>query len=65
MAVPMQSSFPPGLSVDNTMGTLLIGLLVSAALFGGFSFQAIYYYDNYKSDSAWMKLLVSVPQTRS
>ncbi|KAK6987928.1 hypothetical protein R3P38DRAFT_3374358, partial [Favolaschia claudopus] len=45
--------------LDKTLGMLLIGAFVSAALYGVGCLQAWHYYQKFKGDSAWLKALVA------
>jgi hypothetical protein len=45
--------------LDNTMGAMLIGILVSAVLYGMSLIQAYYYYTRYRKDIWYLKSLVS------
>ncbi|KAK7035028.1 hypothetical protein R3P38DRAFT_3351310, partial [Favolaschia claudopus] len=45
--------------LDKTLGMLLIGALVSAALYGVGCLQAWHYYQKFKGDSALLKALVA------
>ncbi|KAF8843184.1 hypothetical protein BDN67DRAFT_924969 [Paxillus ammoniavirescens] len=47
----------PGL--DNTLGAFLIGVLISAILYGVTCAQTLYYYRRYPSDPWYIKLLVA------
>jgi len=49
----------PAFDVDNTLGALLIGTLVSYALFGVATTQAYVYYGRFPDDSLKMKSLVA------
>ncbi|KIJ53443.1 hypothetical protein M422DRAFT_775550 [Sphaerobolus stellatus SS14] len=49
-----------GFSLDNTLGALLIGLVVSTALFGLTSMQVWIYFNTYFNDPRFLKLVVGV-----
>ncbi|KAF5337684.1 hypothetical protein D9757_012731 [Collybiopsis confluens] len=46
------------LALDNTMGAMLLGILISAILYGISLVQAYYYYNHYREDAWYMKSLV-------
>ncbi|KIJ20114.1 hypothetical protein PAXINDRAFT_166257 [Paxillus involutus ATCC 200175] len=46
-------------SLDNTLGAFLIGVLISAILYGVTCAQTLYYYRRYPSDPWYIKLLVA------
>ncbi|KAF8872336.1 hypothetical protein CPB85DRAFT_1350236 [Mucidula mucida] len=45
--------------LDNTMGVMLIGVIVSAVLYGVSIGQTLYYYTTYSKDAWYLKLLVA------
>ncbi|KAI0756008.1 hypothetical protein C8Q80DRAFT_1125659 [Daedaleopsis nitida] len=47
-------------SINNTLGILLIGVILCAALWGISLLQAYHYYNHYRSDPRWLKLVVAV-----
>ena len=54
-------SIPPAPSINltDTLGALLIGTYISTALFGITCLQTFNYYNDYPSDSIFIKSLVS------
>ncbi|KAJ6525737.1 hypothetical protein B0H19DRAFT_589848 [Mycena capillaripes] len=48
---------PPSIDLNNTFGALLIGIIVSAALYGVTCLQTFYYFNNY-NDGLWAKALI-------
>jgi len=46
-------------SLDNSMGAALIGIIVSAGLWGIICSQTWYYFTNFSGDSVWTKLMVA------
>lgn len=61
LTAPMSDSLslPPGLSFNNTIGAVEIGIIVSIALFGILSIQIFHYYNNYENDKWYLKAMVS------
>ncbi|KAF7295956.1 hypothetical protein MKEN_01410100 [Mycena kentingensis (nom. inval.)] len=57
MASESSSSLP---AVDNTLGALQIGVLVSYLLFGITTAQTYTYYNRFKADSTWLKSGVAI-----
>ncbi|KAK2459932.1 hypothetical protein APHAL10511_008061 [Amanita phalloides] len=56
----MWSTLNPGSPLDNTLGAMLIGGLVSAVLHGMTLIQAYYYFILYSKDVLYLKLLVVI-----
>ncbi|KAJ7063812.1 hypothetical protein C8F01DRAFT_35925 [Mycena amicta] len=54
----MASLFPPGVTVDNTLGAAFVGFAVSCAAFGVCTNQAVTYFARYPEDRPAYKLLV-------
>ncbi|KAF7304475.1 hypothetical protein HMN09_00849800 [Mycena chlorophos] len=54
------SLFPPGDTIDNTLGAAFIGFAVSCAAFGMCTNQALTYFSRYPGDRLVYKLVVSV-----
>lgn len=52
------TTLPPGLSLNNTIGALEIGIIISAIAFGILTLQVVQYYRNYDKDKWYLKLLV-------
>jgi len=50
----------PPHSVDDTLGALFLGVVMAMALWGASTVQAYYYYNRYRDDAAWIKLMVGV-----
>jgi hypothetical protein len=50
---------PPSIDLTTTFGALLIGVIVSAALYGVTCIQTFYYFNNY-NDGLWAKILIVV-----
>ncbi|KAM6501409.1 hypothetical protein JOM56_004423 [Amanita muscaria] len=59
-STPVQSCFGMADGIDNTYGAALIGVIVSAMLYGITNLQTYFYYMTYPKDQGWMKTLVSV-----
>ncbi|KAF9461460.1 hypothetical protein BDZ94DRAFT_1237698 [Collybia nuda] len=51
---------PSTLDLDDTFGAFLIGVVVSAALFGVMCNQTFYYFQNYSCDSLHVKVFVTL-----
>ncbi|KDR73254.1 hypothetical protein GALMADRAFT_251847 [Galerina marginata CBS 339.88] len=52
------ATLDPGYALDNTMGAMMIGVIVSAVLHGITLLQAFMYFTNYKKDVWYLKALV-------
>ncbi|CAA7263604.1 unnamed protein product [Cyclocybe aegerita] len=56
--VSSAATLDPTLPLDNSMGAMMIGVIVSAVLHGICLLQAFLYYQNYKKDVWYLKSLV-------
>jgi len=61
-AIPPGTTIGPILpphSLDSTMGAALLGVIFAMALWGAGCIQAFYYFDRYREDPSWMKIMVT------
>lgn len=49
----------PGITLDNTIGSLQLGASLGTGLFGVASIQVYYYYQHHSGDGLYVKLGVS------
>ncbi|KAJ7662508.1 hypothetical protein B0H17DRAFT_1211900 [Mycena rosella] len=49
----------PGVPLDNTMGSLLIGVIVGAVLYGISLLQCLFYFTRYERDPVYLRVLVA------
>lgn len=49
----------PGITLDNTIGSLQLGASIGTGLFGVASIQVYYYYQHHLGDGVFVKLGVS------
>ncbi|KAH9475728.1 hypothetical protein JR316_0011287 [Psilocybe cubensis] len=54
------ATLDPSVALDNSMGAMFIGVIVSAVLHGITLLQAFTYWNNYKKDVWYLKTLVSI-----
>jgi len=57
--ITMGPVLPPH-TVDPTIGALYLGVMIAMALWGASSVQTYYYFNRYRDDAIWIKLLVTV-----
>ncbi|KAF7297432.1 hypothetical protein MIND_00976800 [Mycena indigotica] len=48
-----------GFALDNTMGSMLLGVIISAVLYGISLLQCLFYFTRYMRDPAYLKTLVA------
>ncbi|KAF9468724.1 hypothetical protein BDZ94DRAFT_693505 [Collybia nuda] len=53
-------SLPPGITLDGTLGALLICTIIAVALFGVICLQTYQYFNYYVKDPLYMKILVAI-----
>ncbi|KAJ7092119.1 hypothetical protein C8R43DRAFT_1049942 [Mycena crocata] len=53
------ATLEPGASLDNTMGSMLLGVIVSAVLYGISLLQCLFYFTRYHRDPTYLKTLVA------
>ncbi|GAW07567.1 hypothetical protein LENED_009570 [Lentinula edodes] len=46
--------------LDNTMGAMLVGIIVSAVLYGISLVQTLFYFNRYRNDAWYLKSLVAI-----
>ncbi|KAJ7440251.1 hypothetical protein FB451DRAFT_1300620 [Mycena latifolia] len=56
----MSATLELGAPLDNTMGSMLLGVLVSAVLYGISLLQCLFYFTRYHRDPLYLKALVAV-----
>ncbi|KAJ7200846.1 hypothetical protein GGX14DRAFT_699601 [Mycena pura] len=54
----MSATLQPGAALDNTMGSMLLGVIVSAVLYGISLLQCLFYFTRYGRDPLYLKALV-------
>ncbi|KAJ7164528.1 hypothetical protein C8R46DRAFT_1221031 [Mycena filopes] len=55
----MSATLQPGAPLDNTMGSILLGVIVSAILYGISLLQCLFYFTRYGRDPTYLKTLVA------
>ncbi|KAJ7747826.1 hypothetical protein B0H16DRAFT_917876 [Mycena metata] len=55
----MSATLQPGSPLDNTMGSMLLGVIVSAVLYGISLLQCLFYFTRYDRDPFYLKALVA------
>lgn len=56
---PAGIQLPPGITLDSTLGALLVCVVVAVALFGVICLQTYYYFNHYLKDQLYIKILAS------
>ncbi|KAL0568555.1 hypothetical protein V5O48_013434, partial [Marasmius crinis-equi] len=51
---------PPTAQIENTFGWLFIGAMAACALWGVTCIQTWWYFDHYRKDTFWLKIIVAI-----